>query len=61
MLRQLIVLAGALVLAALGAAGGTAAPRAEQIHIALDESFVGRTIERSRVPLFSSRPRRIRS
>ena len=39
MLRQLIVLAGALVLAALGAGGSIAAPRAEQIHIALDDSF----------------------
>ena len=39
MLRQLMVLCGALLLAALGAGGSTAAPRAEQIHIALDESF----------------------
>jgi hypothetical protein len=39
MLRQLFVLGNALVLAAVLAVGGTAAPRAEQIHIALDESF----------------------
>jgi hypothetical protein len=40
MLRCLIVLAGAIFLAALGAGASTAAPRAEQIHIAIDDHFV---------------------
>lgn len=39
-MRHLIVLFGAVLVAALGAGAGTAAPRAEQIHIAIDDTFV---------------------
>ena len=40
MLRHLIVLGGAILLGALGAGGTTAAARAEQIHIAIDDHIV---------------------
>lgn len=39
-MRHLIVLAGAVLLAALGAGATTAAPRAEQVHIAVNDVFV---------------------
>ena len=39
-MRHLFVLAGAVLVAALGAGATTAAPRAEQIHIAINDVFV---------------------
>ena len=40
MLRHVMVLVGAVLVAALGAGPSTAAPRAEQIHISIDDNFV---------------------
>jgi hypothetical protein len=40
MLRHVMVLVGAVLVAALGAGPSTAAPRAEQIHISIDDTFV---------------------
>jgi len=40
MLRHFLVLLGAVLAAALGAGASTAAPRADQIHISINDSFV---------------------